>query len=81
MTGSSSFLPVSVRGIAGSGDDRVRDVPRRERVAERAGDPRPQRVVELEPVAQDDEEKQLVRLLEVDDEAVEHLVELLDAPT
>ena len=35
-------------------------------------------VVELDPRAQHDEEEQLVLLLEVDDEAVEHLVDLLD---
>ena len=35
LTGASSFLPVSVRGIAGTDDDRVGHVPRRQLAAER----------------------------------------------
>ena len=78
LTGSSSFLPVSVRGIAGTatiasgawrGESALRSV---------AGIRASQLVVELDALAEHDEQEQLVRLLEVDDEAVEHLVELLD---
>ena len=78
FTGTSSFFPVSVRGIAGTattvsgacrGESAVRSAP-----LMRASSA----VVELEARAEHDEQEQLVLLLEVDDEAVEHLVELLD---
>ena len=79
MTGSSSFLPVSVRGIAGTATIVVGHVARRERGrAARSAMRARSSSSSSTPVAQDDEQEQLVGSLEVDDQAVEHLVELLD---
>jgi hypothetical protein len=49
----------------------------RERVPEGVRDPLPELVVEVDARAEHDEEQEFVVLLEVDDEAVEHLVDLL----
>ena len=79
LTGSSSFFPVSVRGIAGharrSCQARGAARARSRSVALHA---RLELAVQLDARAQHDEQDELVRLLEVDDEAVEHVVELLD---
>ena len=82
MTGTSIFLPVSVRGMAGtstisSGTWRGESAVRIARA-----DPRPERVVERRrPVGSDDEQGhpvRAVRQLQADDQAVEHLGDALD---
>ena len=78
LTGSSSFLPVSVRGIAGTATISSGRCLGERLVRSASAIRLSQRVVEGDAVAEDDEQEQVVRLLEVDDEAVEHLVELLD---
>src|SRR3990172_1830397 len=72
------LLPRQRARDRGNRDDRVRRVPRRERRAQRPLDARLELGGELEARTQHDEEQELVLPLEVDDEAVEHLVELLD---
>jgi hypothetical protein len=71
------LLPGQRAGIAGTATIVVGRVARRERVAERAADPLPRARRRARRRAEHDEEQQLVVLLEVDDEAVEHLVDLL----
>ena len=82
LTGASSFLPVSVRGIAGtarigSGTWRGESCD-----AQRSADAAAQVVVELDAVGEHDEEHELARaalvVLEVDDQAVGDLGQLLD---
>ena len=82
LTGASSFLPVSVRGIAGTA--RIVSGTWRGESCERR--PRPmlvaQLVVELDAVGEHDEQHELARaalvVLEMDDEAVRDLRQLLD---
>ena len=79
MTGSSSFLPVSVRGIAGTAATVSGTWRGESALAQRRGDPRAQRVVELDAIGEHDEQDQLAgppsAILEVHDETVGTSVE------
>ena len=86
FTGTSSFLPDSVRGTAGTALDRVGHVARRQLGAQRAARSRARRSSSsAAPGAQGDEQQQLARaavgvVLEVHDEAVGHLGQRLRPP-
>ena len=82
LIGFSSFLPVIVRGIAGTCFDRVGHVPGRQLPAQRGADPVAQGVVERGAVGRGDEQQQppgaALRVLQVDHQRVGDLGQLLD---
>ena len=83
LTGTSSFLPDSVRGIAGTAWICVGHVARRQRRPQGRGDPRrAARRRARRPSREHDEQQQLagaaLRVLEVHDEAVRDLGQRLD---
>ena len=81
LTGTSIFLPVSVRGTAGTATIVVRDVALRERRPDRRPDPCLERVVQRDAIGEDHEQRHPVaaaRQLEPDDQAVADLRHGLD---
>ena len=80
LTGTSSFLPLSVRGTSGHGVDRVRDVARRDVGAQACVDRRTQPVVHLRARPRHHEQQQHAvapQAARVDDQRLRDLRQIL----